>query len=64
MQEEIKKCRYCGYTYVIHDKLKGRDEYDQVKDCEKKCKFMINCYKWKYKVSFREAKKMFLMEML
>jgi hypothetical protein len=63
-KETLVKCRYCGYTYVQDDNLKGRDEYDQLKDCERKCKHIINCYKWKHKCSFKEAKKIFLMEMI
>jgi len=46
-------CKYCNYVF--------NSEID-AKQCETDCKFMIECYQYGYKVSFDEAKAMFLME--
>jgi DNA-directed RNA polymerase subunit RPC12/RpoP len=53
MQNKKYSCVICG------------DSFDNEKEaikCSNDCLFMVECYQYSHKVSFEEAKSMFLME--
>lgn len=55
IKDSLFECKICGRDCKNQKEL----EY-----CEESCLFMIKCYQDTYKVSFEEAKSMFLMELI